>query len=73
MRQRVAYGSLGRVETLQDTPLAVVEGVVREVYEIEALDQAWSTPYASREASRDTTHGRWEFVGSVVASIRQRC
>lgn len=45
--------------------MAVYQGVVREVYEIESWHPAWSTP-TSREAlkgSGEEAAGRWEFVG----------
>lgn len=44
--------------------LAVFEGVVREVYQVQSWHPAGSTPYRYRELS-DLT-GRWEFTGSVA-------
>ncbi len=41
---------------------AVFEGVVREVYEIEAWHHAGSTPYATRDAAK-LKLDRWEFTG----------
>lgn len=42
---------------------AVFEGVVREVYEIQRWDAALTTPYDTRELTREQAEGRWEFVG----------
>jgi hypothetical protein len=51
--------------------LAVFEGVVREVYEIEAWHPAGSTPYRFRELM--DRKGRWEFTGRVAPEpIRSR-
>lgn len=44
--------------------LAVFEGVVREVYEIERWHPAGSTPYRFRERMEQA--GRWEFTGTVA-------
>lgn len=44
--------------------LAVFEGVVREVYEIEQWHPAGSTPYRFRELM--DRKGRWEFTGRVA-------
>lgn len=41
---------------------AVFEGVVREVYEIEAWHPAGTTPYATRDATKLKVD-RWEFTG----------
>jgi hypothetical protein len=43
--------------------MAVYEGVVRGVYEIEAWHPAGSTPYATRDVVKLTREGRWEFTG----------
>ena len=53
--------------------LAVFEGVVREVYEIESWHPALTYPYTTRrDAARWGTRGRWEFVGKVaVDEIRE--
>lgn len=49
---------------------AVFEGVVREVYEIEAWHRAGTTPYATRDASK-LKLDRWEFAGRIAdESIR---
>jgi hypothetical protein len=51
--------------------MAVFEGVVREVYEIETWHPAGSTPYRFRELSEQA--GRWEFTGHVADEpIRSR-
>lgn len=42
---------------------AVFEGVVREVFEIERWDPALTTPYDTRELTREQGEGRWEFIG----------
>jgi hypothetical protein len=50
---------------------AVFEGVVREVYEIARWDPALTTPYSTRELTRDAAEGRWEFVGAPApAAVR---
>src|SRR5205823_282141 len=41
---------------------AVFEGIVREVYEIEAWHRAGTTPYATRDAA-ELKLDRWEFTG----------
>ena len=43
--------------------MAVYEGVVRAVYEIEAWHPAGSTPYATRDVAKLRREGRWEFTG----------
>jgi hypothetical protein len=49
---------------------AVFEGVVREVYEIEAWHRAGTTPYATRDAAK-LKLDRWEFAGRIAdESIR---
>jgi hypothetical protein len=51
--------------------MAVFEGVVREVYVIEAWHPAGSTPYRFRELT--DRKGRWEFTGQVAPeAIRSR-
>jgi len=50
--------------------LAVFEGVVREVYEIESWHPAATTPYLTRDAAQLRTSGRREFVGAVAHEIR---
>lgn len=51
--------------------LAVFEGVVREVYEIERWHEAGSTPYQFRQLTDQG--GRWEFTGRVAPEpIRSR-
>lgn len=46
--------------------LAVFEGVVREVYEIDTWHPAGSTPYVSRPRADVDVSGRWEFTGRVA-------
>lgn len=46
--------------------LAVAEGVVREVYEIDRWQPAGSTAYATRDATQVQIEGRWEFTGRVA-------
>lgn len=48
--------------------MAVYEGVVRAVYEIEAWHPAGSTPYATRDVEALRREGRWEFTGRDAAS-----
>jgi uncharacterized protein len=53
--------------------LAVFEGVVREVYEIEEWHPAGSTPYWSRDQEELKIDGRWEFTGRPApSSVRER-
>jgi hypothetical protein len=48
--------------------LAVYDGVVREVYEIESWHRAGSTPYETRDQAElaEQSHKRWEFLGHVA-------
>lgn len=58
---------LGERRNQAQYALAVYEGVVREVYEIDNWTQAVATPYETRDLSTlDDTAGRWEFVGHVA-------
>ncbi|MFN8471575.1 MAG: hypothetical protein U0822_05095 [Anaerolineae bacterium] len=43
--------------------LAVFEGIVRAVYEIDRWHAAGTTPYQTRDANELAGGGRWEFVG----------
>jgi hypothetical protein len=53
--------------------LAVFEGVVREVYEIEKWNRAGTTPYKTRSREDVDAPGRWEFVGKKAdESVRGR-
>ena len=53
--------------------MAVYEGVVREVYQIEAWYPAGSTSYHTRNRSDVRARGRWEFTGAKAPdSIRRR-
>lgn len=50
---------------------AVYQGVVREVYQVEAWFPAGTLPYFTRDASTVNVSGRWEFKGRVAPeSIR---
>lgn len=49
--------------------LAVFEGVVQEVFELDYWQPALSTPYATRKLEKDQARGRWEFVGRVAAAV----
>lgn len=53
--------------------LAVFEGVVREVYEIEAWHPAGATHYTTRLAEDVMIPGRWEFTGRTASEpVRSR-
>lgn len=53
--------------------LAVYEGIVREVYQIEGWFRGGTTLYATREPKDVSDKKRWEFVGSVAPErIRNR-
>lgn len=53
--------------------MAVFEGVVREVYQIDRWLPALSVPYETRTLTPEQAEGRWEFVGRVAEpSIRER-
>ncbi|MDY0262720.1 LEM-3-like GIY-YIG domain-containing protein [Syntrophotalea acetylenica] len=53
--------------------LAIFEGVVREVYKIDAWHEAGTTPYSTREPDDVQLPGRWEFTGSIaLPEIRER-
>jgi len=43
--------------------MAVFDGVIRAVYEIESWHPAGSTPYTTRDAATLKREGRWEFIG----------
>ncbi len=45
---------------------AVYQGVVREVYQVEAWFSAGTLPYSTRESSAVNISGRWEFKGRVA-------
>ncbi len=47
--------------------LAVFEGVVREVYEVQNWCPALTFAYSTRELSKLDAHGRWEFDGRVAS------
>lgn len=53
--------------------LAVFEGVVREVFEVQSWHPACSTPYATRDLSKRDAQRRWEFQGKIAANaIREQ-
>lgn len=53
--------------------LAIHDGIVLEVYEIQAWQPAGSTPYVSRSESEVSKPGRWEFVGAPAPEdVRNR-
>lgn len=53
--------------------LAVFEGVVREVYVIDAWQPAGTTPYASRPPEDVEVTGRWEFTGRLAPdAVREK-
>jgi hypothetical protein len=47
--------------------MAVFEGIVREVYEVQEWSQALTTNYSTRDLSERDRVGRWEFTGRVAA------
>jgi hypothetical protein len=52
---------------------AVFEGIVREVYQIDAWHPAGTTPYITRPAEDVQSPGRWEFTGQLAAeAVRSR-
>jgi uncharacterized protein len=65
-----------RVGANRDTvkyALAVYQGVVQEVYQIQAWVQAGSTFYSTRQPDTVTNEERWEFVGNIAEdSVRKR-
>jgi hypothetical protein len=53
--------------------LAVVGGVVQEVFDISYWQPALTTPYATRKLDANLARGRWEFIGKRAAdAVRQR-
>jgi hypothetical protein len=46
--------------------LAIADGIVREVYEIESWHPAGTTPYATRVIDQARYGNRWEFVGRLA-------
>ena len=52
--------------------LAVFQGVVREVFEVERWLPAGTLSYTSRDASPFRGSGRWEFEGRVAGEARAR-
>jgi uncharacterized protein len=53
--------------------MAVFEGVVLEVYEIDSWLPAGTTPYYFRDVEELPVEGRWEFVGRLARnSVRSK-
>jgi uncharacterized protein len=53
--------------------LAVIEGMVKDVFDISYWQPALTTPYATRKLDVNLARGRWEFIGKRAADdIRQR-
>ena len=53
--------------------LAVYQGIIQEVYEIDHWQPAWTTPYKTRTFENTNVSGRSEFVGVVAPeAIRRR-
>ena len=53
--------------------LAVFQGEVLEVYQIDQWHLAGTTSYASRKIDLDRYEGRWEFTGTVASEeVRAR-
>lgn len=50
---------------------AVFEGVVREVFAIDAWHRAGTTPYATRPTDGWEGSPRWEFTGHVADTVRE--
>jgi hypothetical protein len=46
--------------------IAVFQGLVKEVYQIESWHPAGTTPYETRSPETYNIPGRWEFVGRVA-------
>ncbi len=53
-----------------DYAMAVYQGVVREVYQIDAWYPAGTLPYETRAEDNTKIEGRWEFSGKVATEIR---
>ena len=53
--------------------LAVLEGIVHEVYEVHGWQPAGTAAYETRTFDAVTLRGRWEFIGVRAANdVRQR-
>ena len=53
--------------------LAVFQGIVREVYDIDQWHPACTTKYVARDSTKLRSEGRWEFTGRVAApGVRER-
>lgn len=51
--------------------MAVFQGVVREVYEIERWVPALTIPYETRVLTEEQAVGRWEFTGELASAERR--
>lgn len=49
--------------------MAVFEGIVREVYDIERWVPALTVPYETRVLTKEQAEGRWEFIGKRAQSV----
>jgi len=47
--------------------IAVAEGIVREIFTVDAWYAAGTTPYRTRLPSAVQIPGRWEFVGKLAS------
>jgi hypothetical protein len=53
--------------------LAIVQGIVKEVYQIGYWQPALTTPYTSRKLDAALAAGRWEFIGKRAPdAVRDR-
>lgn len=53
--------------------LAVVDGMVQDVFDISYWQPALTTPYATRKLDANLARGRWEFVGKRASDpVRHR-
>jgi hypothetical protein len=61
---------LGQRRNRAEYAMAVYQGIVREVYRIEAWHPAGTLEYLTRDASEFAKRKRWEFSGSVALDSR---
>ena len=64
---------LSKRRTSAKLALAVFEGVVREVYEIEQWHSAGTTTYITRASDDVNREGRWEFTGQKTDTAIRDC
>jgi hypothetical protein len=60
---------LGRRRDGARYAFAVYQGIVRQVYEIHSWHPAGTTPYSTRTPEDVGCPGRWEFTGTVAATL----